>query len=258
MSFNKHLFLALYLLVNSQNLFGQKFILSDSLPQNSISLNSFKDGEWFEFRIHYGFFNASYATMEISLDSIGDRSVFHAKAYARTIGLARLFFKVEDYYQSYFDQKNGLPYRFLRNIDEGGYTKNTKINVFPIKKNVQDLISAFYYLRNFFDVSKIEENQSIGLNMFFDKENYLFKLKFLGEEVLKTKFGNIKCLKFRPYVQSGRVFNEEESVTLWVSSDKNKLPIRLQADLAVGSIKCDLEKFKNLNYPFVINSKFEK
>ena len=94
--------------------------------------------------------------------------------------------------------------------------------------------------------------------MFFDKENYLFKLKFLGEEVLKTKFGNIKCLKFRPYVQSGRVFNEEESVTLWVSSDKNKLPIRLQADLAVGSIKCDLEKFKNLNYPFVINSKFEK
>ena len=51
---------------------------------------------------------------------------------------------------------------------------------------------------------------------------------------------------------AGRVFHEEESVTLWVSRDQNKIPIRIQADIAVGSIKCDLENFKNLRYPFKI------
>ena len=59
-------------------------------------------------------------------------------------------------------------------------------------------------------------------------------------------------MKFRPYVQSGRVFREQESVTIWITDDVNKIPIKLQADLAIGSIKGDLDQFKNLNAPFEI------
>ena len=88
--------------------------------------------------------------------------------------------------------------------------------------------------------------------MFFDKENYVFKMIYTGKENLSTKFGKIKCMKFRPYVQSGRVFREQESVTIWITDDVNKIPIKLQADLAIGSIKVDLDQFKNLNAPFDI------
>ena len=271
----KYLILLLCFVLSFSDLFSQK-IISDSIPENPISLNAFKNGEWFEFRVYYGVFNTSYISLKIDTDTINSRPVFHARGYGKTVGLARLFFKVEDYYESFFDQKNGLPYRFIRNINEGGYTKNNEIyfnhkkriarvhdkknntkNDYPIKKNVQDLISAYYYLRSFYDTSKIKINQTIGLNMFFDNENYLFKLKFLGKEILETKFGDVECLKFRPYVQSGRVFKEQESVNLWISNDKNKLPVRLQADLAVGSIKCDLENFKNLNNPFNIQLRDE-
>ena len=59
-------------------------------------------------------------------------------------------------------------------------------------------------------------------------------------------------MKFRPLVQSGRVFKENESLTLWISDDKNRLPIRLKADVLVGSIKADLENFKNPKHPFKI------
>ena len=69
---------------------------------------------------------------------------------------------------------------------------------------------------------------------------------------MKTKFGYVKCLKFRPYVMAGRVFKEEESVTLWVSADKNKIPLKIKADLRVGSIVADLEAFKGLSHPFKI------
>ena len=51
---------------------------------------------------------------------------------------------------------------------------------------------------------------------------------------------------------AGRVFQEEESVTLWVSADMNKVPLKIKADLRVGSLQSDLEAFKGLKYPFVI------
>ena len=47
-------------------------------------------------------------------------------------------------------------------------------------------------------------------------------------------------------------FEEQESVTLWVSDDKNRIPVRIKADILVGSIKADLENFKNLKHPLKI------
>ena len=94
--------------------------------------------------------------------------------------------------------------------------------------------------------------EDFDINMFFDNENYHFKLKFLGKETLSTKFGKTKCVKFRPVVQAGRVFKEQESVTLWVSDDKNRIPLKVKADLAIGSLEIDLENFKNVKFPFNI------
>ena len=231
----------------------------------------FKAGEWFKFRIRYGIFNASYATLGLTKDTVNAKPVIHAKGYGTTTGLARWFFKVEDHYDTYFDEKKVIPYWFIRDINEGGYTKDLEINFdhdqnlahvndkknkkkesFKIAENAQDLISAFYYLRAFYPKDKLKINKTFSINMFFDKENYVFKMKYTGKENLSTKFGKIKCMKFRPYVQSGRVFREQESVTIWITDDVNKIPIKLQADLAIGSIKVDLDQFKNLNAPFDI------
>ena len=55
---------------------------------------------------------------------------------------------------------------------------------------------------------------------------------------------------FRPLVQSGRVFKEQESLTVWISDDDNRLPIRIKASLAVGSIKADIDAYKGLKNPF--------
>lgn len=182
-----------------------------------------------------------------------------------------MVFKVKDRYESYFDKESNLPYKFVRDINEGGHTKKLEIEfdqekqkayVNNIKKNkktvhdtelsVQDMVSAFYYLRNNYDTSNIKQGDEVNLTMFFDFQNYNFKLKYLGQETIRTRFGKVKCLKFRPYVMAGRVFKEEESLTLWVSADKNKIPLRLKANLAIGSLRADLEAFKGLKHPFEI------
>ncbi|MGO4820186.1 MULTISPECIES: DUF3108 domain-containing protein [unclassified Flavobacterium] len=228
-------------------------------------------GEWFKFRIHYGIVNAGYATLEVKDATINNKKAFHVIGKGYTTGMSRFFFKVDDLYESYIDKETGSPYRFVRKIDEGGYRKNqegffnqsaNKVLVkdyknrnektFVIPKNTQDILSAFYYLRNSPEINKISPGESVAIDMFFDDETTKFKLKFVGRENITTKFGVVSSMVFKPLVQSGRVFKEKESVTIWISDDDNRLPIRIKAELAVGSIKADLDAFKGLNNPFKI------
>ncbi len=232
---------------------------------------AYGNGEWFKFRVHYGFVTAGYGTLQVNSDYLDGRSVYHIQGEGKTIGVSKLFFNVEDYYESYVDKYNDRPYRFIRKIDEGGHTKDIQIDFdhesgkalvhnkkhktkeavsFP--RDAQDMVSAFYYLRNNLDVTDISEGDSVDMNMFFDSENYKFRLKFLGRETLKTKFGKVSCLIFRPYVKAGRVFKEKESLTVWVSDDKNKIPLLIKADLVVGSLKATLTEFRGLKHSFKI------
>ncbi len=236
---------------------------------NAFSQSAFTTGEYFKFRIHYGIVNAGYATLEVK-DAVKEgKKVYHVIGKGRTTGMTKFFFKVEDLYESYFDKKTIIPYQYVRKINEGGYTKdqegffNQANNTVLVKdyKNdtqktisvpygVQDMVSAFYYLRNHPGVEKMKIGEFVELDMFFDDETTKFKLKFIGREELSTKFGDVPAMIFRPYVQAGRVFKEEESLTVWISDDANKIPLRIKASLAVGSLKADLVEYKGLKHPF--------
>ena len=249
------------------------FVIS-TLGFSSQKERAFDSGEWFKFRVHYGLFNAGYATLEVQEATKNNKKVYHAIGKGYTTGMSRFFFKVEDNYESYFDKETGKPYQFVRKIDEGGYKKNqegffnqsdNKIfvkdyknkseNTFLIPENTQDIVSTFYYLRNHPTIDKLKVGESITVDMFFDNETTKFKLKFIGKEDLETKFGIVPTMIFRPLVQSGRVFKEEESLTVWISDDDNKIPLSIKASLAVGSIKADLDAFKGLKYSFKVKVK---
>lgn len=245
----------------------------------SISFDSQKPeaydvGEWFKFRIHYGVVTAGYATLEVKEATRDNKKVYRAIGKGYTTGMSKWFFKVDDTYESYFDKATNKPYQFVRKINEGGYTKdqegffnqnkntvllkdykNKTEKTFPVTENIQDILSTFYFLRNHPNIDNLKVGESIVVDMFFDDETFKFKLKYIGKEDLKTKFGVISSMVFRPLVQSGRVFKEQESLTVWISDDQNKLPIRIKASLAVGSLKADLDGFKGLKNPFVIKSK---
>ncbi len=235
--------------------------------------SAFQSGEWFRFEMSYsGFLKAGNATLALRDYEYNGKPVHHVIGRGWTTGMIKFFFKVRDRYESYIDKVTGSPYKFIRDIDEGGHKKNIEIEfdhinnkahvhnkkrktnkVITTEPNIQDMVSTYYYLRNKIDAKNLKVGDEVKVNMFFDEENYGFKLKYLGEELIKTQFGKVKTLKFRPYVMAGRVFKEEESLTLWVSNDQNKVPLRIKADLAVGSLRADLDAFKGLKYPFEIH-----
>ncbi|WP_339625619.1 DUF3108 domain-containing protein [uncultured Maribacter sp.] len=248
------------------------FLFSFFIAQSQNENSAFNVGEWLKFRMHYGFLNASYATLQVNSATINEKPVYHVVGHGETTGVASWFFKVDDTYESYFDKNDGKPYRFIRKINEGGYTKDVEINFdhkksnaelndrknkkklnFTLQDNIQDLISAFYFLRNNYKTEDLEEGKAITLKMLYDDDGvFNFKLKYLGKEIVNTKYGKVECLKFRPLVQSGRVFKEQESLSLWVSNDDNRIPIRIKADLAVGAIKADLDGYNGLKHQFKI------
>jgi len=232
--------------------------------------SAFKNGEWLKYKLNYGLFNAGAATLQVDNYKKDSLEFYHIIGKGWTIGLVKLFFKVDDNYQTFINKKTMLPYHFRRRVYEGGYTKkkdiyfNQKLRIASIidhkhqthktvklKGEVQDLLSALYFLRNK-NIKDLNIGDEIRLKTFFDNATFIFSLRFMGREILNTKFGKINTVIFRPLVQEGRVFKERESVTVWISDDENKIPLLIKAKLAVGSLKAELNAFKGLKHTFPI------
>ena len=228
----------------------------------------FSENEFLEFKIKYLSFNTSTATLKNKREVLNGKPVYHIVGEGKSSKFLSFFFKIRDQYETYIDTATYLPYRFVRDINEGGYKKDIIIDFdqsknkatvnnrkrktvksFDTKPNVHDMISSFYYLRNIIDVDNLQIGEEKKLTMFFDEQNYNFKLKYLGEEIIRTKFGKIKCMRFIPSVMADRVFKEEESLSVWISKDENLIPVKISADLAVGSLTAVLNKYEGLKYP---------
>lgn len=238
-------------------LFGQNY---------AQKLDNIQSGEELNYRIHYGILNAGTATLTTLKTNYLGEPHFYVKGVGKTTGAVRAFFKVDDLYESFINYNNGLPSFYVRNVKEGSYrqhyetvfnhnnqtliltdrkTPKNGSKVIKSVKGVQDMLSAFYHLRSF-EKDQLKVGDVIDLNVWIDDEMFPFRLKVTGTEELKTKFGKVNCLKIIPSVISGRVFKDKEGVTLWVTNDANHIPVSIKAELAVGSLKADLDSYKNV------------
>lgn len=235
-------------------------------------LSNIASGEVLSYRIHYGIFNAGTATLSTQAVNYKNTPHLYVRGVGRTTGAVNAFFKVEDLYESYISYETGLPSFYVRNVQEGSYKQhlettfhheNTTLSLLNKRENtprkviksvpgVQDMLSAFYHLRGL-DAEKLKIGSIHNINIWIDDEMFPFQIHVAGTEMVKTKFGKINCLRIIPLVKSGRVFKEKEGVTLWVSNDKNHVPIAISAKLLVGSLRADLSSFKNVKYPLVFS-----
>lgn len=232
-----------------------------------VSNEAFKRGEMLTFRMHYGIIEAGVATLGITDEAkeIAGRKTFHVIGLGESKGAFDFFYKVRDRYETYIDEKSIVPWIFLRHVNEGGYKIeqsyvfnhfNEKVSVgdgqtYAIEPNMQDMLSAFYAARNL-DLSAAKPGETYAIKCFMDKEVWPLKVKFIGRETITTDLGTFKCLKYRPVMQKGRVFKHEEDVNIWITDDKNHIPILGQADVLVGSIKAELMKYSGLANPVAV------
>lgn len=232
----------------------------------SIRNNSFQAGESITFKVYYNlgkmYVGAGEAVFNTNLDKYAGRDVFHIVGDGKTFKAYDWIFKVRDKYETYLDTATMQPLKFIRNVNEGGYKiyNNVVFNqashqatstngTFPVPPCVQDVISAIYYARNI-DFSKYNVGDKIPFAMFLDDQVYNIYIRYLGIEEVNTKFGKFRAVKFKPLLIKGTIFEGGEKMTVWVSDDNNKVPLRVESPISVGNIVVDMVNYSNLRYPF--------
>ena len=222
-------------------------------------------GEYAEYKISFGAINVGYAELEVKeIISVNNKPSFHIIGKGRTAPFFDWVFKVRDVYETFIDTSTLLPLVFNREVREGGHSINqhysfnhnndnvvTQDSTFNIPIHTQDMLSAFFYARTF-KKDSVLNGGSFYVPIFMDNENYLLEIKYLKNEFIKTKWGEVDCMVFKPKMQEGRIFENGEEMKIWITDDKNHLLLRVETKIWAGLIKAVLHEYKQLKYPLSI------
>jgi hypothetical protein len=236
-------------------------------PQSSclIRNKAIGAGEQIQFFVYYTlagiWVHAGTATFTVKPETLNNKPVFHIVGDGATLPSYDWIFRVRDRYETYIDTQTLLPKRFIRNVDEGGYrmyenitfyhenkTAVTNKGVFPIPECVQDVMSEMYLARNM-NFDKLKPGDMLPFDLFLDNKVYNVYIRYLGKEIVKTRYGKFRCIKMKPLLLKGSIFEGGEKMTVWVTDDANRLPVRIESPILVGNIKVDMMSYHNLRYP---------
>ncbi|MCD4696544.1 MAG: DUF3108 domain-containing protein [Bacteroidales bacterium] len=228
---------------------------------------AFKVGERLQWRFYYDSWlpniTAGYGVVEIkeTEKTFNGRHVYHIDSEGYSKGMFNWFYKVKDQFDSYVDKDFLAPHYFVRRTREGGYKKDDEYR-FNQQENyvvsrtdsiatpayLQDFISAIYFSRTIRS-DTLEEGDVIPVNFFLDDSVYTSAIIYEGKEVIKIKLGTFRCLRFKPGMASGEVFSNKYPMTLWVTDDKNHVPILAKSAIIVGNLKAELMEYEGLANP---------
>src|SRR5690606_37686471 len=225
---------------------------------------AFKAGEELQYRLRYGVISAAVGTLKVEDSKIKFSSPhsFHLTARGQTSKAFSVFYTVDNRYDSYIDSRTFLPHYYTENIREGNYRRTDIVRFNHRTRTVQgnkgtfksespqtfDLLSAYYFSRNL-DLSKVKPGQSFKMTYFLNDEIATLGIEYIGVEQVKTALGTLECLKFSPEITPGRIFRKDSRLYLWVTNDGNRIPVKAQVEILIGSVTLELTDAKGLKYP---------
>jgi hypothetical protein len=224
-----------------------------------------RDNEVITYSVYYSlagiYVNAGWAIFSNNLEQLDGRAVYHATGRGATHTNYDWIYKVRDQYETWMDTSVLRPLRFVRNVDEGGKKRTELISfnhaarIVTTDKGQQkvpacmlDVLSAIYFARNA-SLADFKPGDKIPFRMFLENKVHEIYIRFVGRETVKTKYGTFRAIKVKPLLVAGTLFKGGEDMTVWVTDDANRLPVRIESPIVVGSIKVDMMKFQNLKYP---------
>ena len=246
-------------------------------PHKLMKVKPFKPGEKLAMKATVGFIKAAEVEMEVSdvIYTINGRPNYKMDVYARTSGIFDFISSVRDNWGSYYDTTRLAPHQFYRYLKEGRFRKNEilyfdqekdsvqvnrlhketrtleKTDFYSTPDNAQDMVSGYYYMRSI-DFSRLKIGDIVSVPAWYDNKYRPFRIKIAAREVLKTKFGKVRAIVLIPIIKKDSLFEEDNTLKVWISDDLNKLPLKFQAKIYVGYLSVELKKAENLLHPMAI------
>ncbi len=242
--------------------------------QCQIDSKAFGPGEVITYKAYYnwGFIwlHAGEVEFNVTSKKYEGRDVYHLYAYGTTYKSYDWIFKLREKYQAYIDPETQMPLWYERDVQEGSYKafedykfdyENHQIHTYvqkrdnpgvegtlPLTPCLFDVMSAVYYFRSV-DFNKYKVGDKIPIDMILDSQAYHLYIRYLGKEEIKTR-DKVKynCIKFAIQLVEGTIFKGDEDAIIWVTDDKNKIPVMVEAQILVGSVKAILSDTKGLKH----------
>ncbi|TDO20142.1 DUF3108 domain-containing protein [Pedobacter duraquae] len=227
----------------------------------------FQAGEVLKYKLRYGFITAAEGTLKVLNSDLkfDNKPTYKLVVDAQTSGTFDIFYKVRDHYDSYIDKTDLTPYFYQENVREGGYKREDKARFTQDGKKVVsnrgtfttpttqtfDLVSAYYFSRSL-DISKLKIGDKFKLNYFLGDGIKQLEIEFTGRETVKSKIGNVKCLRFSPSIEPGRIFKKDSRLYLWITDDGNRVPVKAQVEILVGAVTMEIKSAEGLKYPIAL------
>ena len=243
------------------------FIIQYSFSQElkKIKNTAFIPGEYFKFSVYYdshvtGKVTAGVATLEVKFEkpTVNGRSCYHVVAEGHTKGAFNLFFRVNDHFESNIDEEYLVPWTFSRKTREGDYSfdDEVKFNQFSggfsskrankkMPVGTHDILSMFFFVRNN-DFTNAKNGDTFPIEFMLDDSVYTSVIMYMGKEVVETDLGKFRCLHFKPMVVTGNVFSQSYPMDVWITDDKNHMPVLGESAVIIGALKIGLVEYKGL------------
>lgn len=235
---------------------------------------SFFDGEELVYKAYYNWKIVWIPAGEVRFRVFEEEDEFRLEARGKSYTSYDNFFRVQDYYSTTIAKETLRPKTFVRYIEEGDYRKFDSLyfdqkngilhsyngksketsthKTFDIDPCTLDLLSVMYSLRNT-KVEDYEPGEYLDISMFIDEEAYPIHVVYDKKEKKKIKgMGKIPSLKVMPELVVGNVFKKGDVMNIWVSDDKNKVPLLIESPISIGSVKAVLKKYSGLRNATVI------
>ena len=233
----------------------------------NIPNNAFKAGEKLDFDINYGFINAGTATMyvEPNTSNLNGRDCYLVKLNITSSPSFEFIYKFNELYKSYLDKQGLFPwmteqdktegkdYKYMktefvqdnqtaiiteRNANSEEKKKEVKIDLYTL-----DEIGAFYYARTL-DMSGRQPGEVTILSYLAKDEVKELKIKYLGKENVETAAGNFRCVILQPMLKESSLASKVDDVTVWITDDENKIPVKIQMKIIIGAVKIELKSYQ--------------
>lgn len=217
----------------------------------------FSPGETLTYDVNWSIFHAGEITATLSRDPGSSQDALLVKTSARSEGFVSILYKVQDNFQSVFDPESLCSLGISKQINEGRRHRTAKITFdaargvaildernlskpneppkhdeHEIPACVQDIVSGFYYLRS----QPLRVGETIHLAVNDGSKTTPVAAVVLDREKIKTPMGTREALRVEPRIFGTLYKKLKGRMVIWFSDDAHHYPLRIKADLAVGSI----------------------
>ena len=239
----------------------------------------FKEGEILKYDINFKWglvmMKAGTANYSIQKDSYENNPTYKTTLVFKTTSFFDGVFKIRDTLFSHIDNNDLEPLYHIRKINEGkthfweevfvkvhseNYTKvrvrkgnseRIKLDTTMVSDNAgYDMLSIFSFARTL-DYPRLVHDETFHISSFIGKDKVNITVHFKGQAIIE-KSAFVKYKAYRLVVDIGdTAFNESKSaMEIWVSDDKNYIPLKIKAKLRIGAAEANLMSWQNLKYPF--------